>query len=631
MEHPTIRIPDLIGRAPGGRKLIAVVSFDMVGYSRLIGLDDIGTLERLQALRRNLIDPAIEEHGGSIIQTAGDSLLIVFDSIDGAVRCAVNIQRQIPSHDRDHHPGRPIRFRVGINLGDVIADGTDLHGDSVNVAARLQAECPPGSILVTRAIRDHVHDRLDLVFEELGAMSLKNIARSIEAFLLRLEPGSADQIPLPTALAGQPSSKPAKLPRLSVMMTLLKNQGVPKELEYLVEAITEDISTDLSHYLGYSTVIGAPETVIKPREVAREVGYLVQGSIGGTSNRLRLTLHLINLETGDHLLRERFTIDLCGSEARSEISSQAAWILFMKLHEDINRHLTGRPPQDLIAEEWVMRGRALILRPWTADIHHRTDHQEAARCFEQALRMDPASTNAKLGVAALLILNITDGWSMPGGPDEARAEQLLADILRVDANMPIMHPYAHTFMGSLRRIQGRWQDSYVECMLAVELAPNHPPFVANLGMTLAFLNQPEVAVPKIEKILRLTPPDNYAPLYHVMLGLCHLLLENIDRAIVSLRTARAVNPSIFYIHVWLAAALGLKGELNEAVAALRVASEMRPNLLSPATFFLLRGTSAEFVDRYERTIYLGLRRASLHTNDIDCPEFGVIRSMLANT
>ena len=150
---------DLIGMAPSGRKLIAVVYADMVGYSRLIGLDDEGTLKRLRTLRSALIDPAINEHGGRIVQTGGDSLLIAFDSIDGAVRCAVKIQQQVPIHDCDQPPERTIRFRVGINIGDVIAEGTDLHGDDVNVAVRLQAECPSGSICVTRAVRDHVRDR----------------------------------------------------------------------------------------------------------------------------------------------------------------------------------------------------------------------------------------------------------------------------------------------------------------------------------------------------------------------------------------------------------------------------------------------------------------------------------------
>jgi class 3 adenylate cyclase len=162
---------DAIGRAPGGRKLIAVVCADMVGYSRLIELDDLGTLERLRVLRRALIDPTINEYGGRIVQTAGDSLLVVFDSIDGAIRCAVTVQQQVPHHDCDRPADQTIRFRIGINIGDAIANGTDLHGEVVNVAARLEAICPPEGICVTRAVRDHVHGRLDLVFEELGALS----------------------------------------------------------------------------------------------------------------------------------------------------------------------------------------------------------------------------------------------------------------------------------------------------------------------------------------------------------------------------------------------------------------------------------------------------------------------------
>jgi class 3 adenylate cyclase len=182
---------DLIGIAPGGRKLIAVVYADMVGYSRLIGLDDVGTLERLRLLRRALIDPAVDEHGGKIVQTGGDSLLIVFDSIGGAVRCALDIQQQMPECDREWPPELAIRFRIGINIGDVIADGSDLHGDGVNVAVRLQAECPPGGICVSRSVRDHTHARLNLTFERLGVLSLKNIAHPVEAFVLQCESRAA--------------------------------------------------------------------------------------------------------------------------------------------------------------------------------------------------------------------------------------------------------------------------------------------------------------------------------------------------------------------------------------------------------------------------------------------------------
>src|ERR1700756_2580833 len=204
------KAPDANRRPGDRRKLVAVLYADMVGYSRLIGLDDAGTLERLRTLRRNLIDPAIEEHGGRIVQTGGDSMLIVFDSIDGAVRCAVQVQARIPVHDGEQPSDRTIRFRIGINIGDAIADGTDLHGDAVNIAVRLQAECPPGSICVTRPVRDHARGRIDLAFEALGSLSLKNIAHPVEAYLISPGPrapapgragqeehGALDVLPLP--------------------------------------------------------------------------------------------------------------------------------------------------------------------------------------------------------------------------------------------------------------------------------------------------------------------------------------------------------------------------------------------------------------------------------------------------
>ncbi len=198
---------DLVGKAAGGRKLIAVVYADMVGYSRLIGMDDAGTLRRLRTLRRALIDPAIREHGGKVVQTAGDSLLVVFDSIDGAVRCAVKVQQQVPVYDGDQPPDRRIRFRVGINIGDVIAHGMDLHGNGVNIAARLEAECPVGGICVSRAVRDHVHGQLDLAFEAIGSLALKNIARTVEAFVVRLDPTAETSAPSVAADAAEAGTR----------------------------------------------------------------------------------------------------------------------------------------------------------------------------------------------------------------------------------------------------------------------------------------------------------------------------------------------------------------------------------------------------------------------------------------
>jgi class 3 adenylate cyclase len=217
---------------------------DMVGYSRLIGLDDQGTLQRLRKLRSEVIDPAIREHGGRIVQTGGDSLLIVFDSIDGAVRCAVQVQQQVPIHDGDQLADRAIRFRMGINLGDAIADGTDLHGDAVNVVARLQAECPPGAICVSRSVRDHVHGRLDLAFEELGPLNLKNINRPVEAFVLRL--GTAASAPK-SVRDLQGDHEVRHLPdKPSIAVLAFTNMSGDPDQEYFSDGISDDIITELS-------------------------------------------------------------------------------------------------------------------------------------------------------------------------------------------------------------------------------------------------------------------------------------------------------------------------------------------------------------------------------------------------
>ena len=198
---------DLVVSAAGGRKLIAVVYADMVGYSGLIGDDDAGMYARLAELRTDLIDPALARHGGRLVITAGDSLLVLFDSILSAVRFAIQVQRAMPSFDGDHAPDQRMRFRMGVNVGDVIPDGTNMHGDGVNVAARLQGVCPVGAICVSRVVREQVGNRLGLPFKELGALELKNINRRVEAFVLDPNAGAVVarhrlQVAMPPAIAG---------------------------------------------------------------------------------------------------------------------------------------------------------------------------------------------------------------------------------------------------------------------------------------------------------------------------------------------------------------------------------------------------------------------------------------------
>jgi TolB-like protein/class 3 adenylate cyclase len=342
----------------GRRKLIAVLYADMVGYSRLIGLDDAGTLERLRALRRNLFDPAIEEHGGNIVQTGGDSLLITFDSIDGAVRCAMWVQQQVPIHDGEQPADRAIRFRVSINIGDAIADGTDLHGDAVNVAARLQAECPPGGICVTRSVRDHVHGRLDLTFEALGTLNLRNISRPVDAFLVRL--GAATETKI---FAGPHNPAPPDRPSIAVLA--FQNMSGDPEQAYFADGIVEEIITALSRVPSFFVVARNSSFAYKGkspdvRQVGQELGarYVLEGSVRKAASRVRITGQLIDATSGTHLWADRFEGDLADVfELQDQVTISVVGAIAPRIRRaEIGRAL-HKSTENLAAYDLVLRGR----------------------------------------------------------------------------------------------------------------------------------------------------------------------------------------------------------------------------------------------------------------------------------
>jgi TolB-like protein/class 3 adenylate cyclase len=395
---------DLIGKSPGGRKLIAVVHADMVDYSRLIGLDDAGTIERLRRLRSELIDPAIDEHGGKVVQTAGDSLLIVFDSIDGAVRCAVKVQQQVPIHDGDQPPDRAIRFRVGINIGDAIADGTDLHGDAVNVAARIQAECPPGRICVTRAVRDHVHGRLGLEFDELGPRGLKNIARPVEAFLLRPDTSATTPRPVEQALAGGVNLPLSDKPSIAVLPFV--NWSGDLEQEYFSDGVADDIITGLSRCHSLFVIARNSSFTYRGRSidvrlVARELGvrYVMEGSVRHSDVRVRVAAQLTDAATGNHIWAERYDRALEDVFAvQDEITMAVVSAIVPAVADAELRRALRKPPGNLGAWEAYQRGL------WHLSQHKTEDIPRAREFLNRALEQDPTLAAAHIGLAELYAL-----------------------------------------------------------------------------------------------------------------------------------------------------------------------------------------------------------------------------------
>jgi tetratricopeptide (TPR) repeat protein len=292
------------------------------------------------------------------------------------------------------------------------------------------------------------------------------------------------------------------------------------------------------------------------------------------------------------------------SDFRDVIAGRRLRAMTVKLIEDANRRIEAVLPPEWTCDDLLLRGRALASRPLSA-----ANRCAAISCYEQALTIDPASISARLGIAAVLVSNVMEGWSQSAQPDSARAEQLLLDVLRDDAELSD----GHLYMGLLRRLQGRLMDAQIELEIAIALAPNSPVAYSQLGAALVFLGQPEAAMPHFEKSLRLAPHDRTTPVNHFYLGMCHVMLGHTEEAIAFLRKGRSGNPRLYYIHMLLAAALGLKGELDEAAVALRQAIQIHPEI---GTFSGIRAryenrAAPQFYVRCENTVTLGLRLAGL--------------------
>ena len=288
----------------------------------------------------------------------------MFDSIDGAVRCAVQMQQQVPLHDGDQPPDRAIRFRVGINIGDAIADGTDLHGDAVNVAARLQAECPPGGICVSRSVRDHVRGRLDLAFEELGPLILRNIDRPVEAFVLRLGAGATTPKSVERSLVhntGEPLPLPGK-PSIAVLA--FANMSGDLEQEYFSDGIADDIITELSRsrslfVIARNSSFSYKGRAVDVRQVARELGvrYVLEGSVRRGGERVRVSAQLIDADAGIHVWAERYDRKLTDVFAvQDEITNAVTIAIEPAIADAEQRRALRKPPETLGAWEAYQHG-----------------------------------------------------------------------------------------------------------------------------------------------------------------------------------------------------------------------------------------------------------------------------------
>src|SRR6516165_7744851 len=319
------------------RRLAAILAADVVGYSRLMGADEEGTLERLKAHLGELIDPKIREYHGRVVKTTGDGVLAEFASVVDALRSAAEIQHAMAEGDLDLAEERRLRFRIGINLGDVIADGDDVFGEGVNIAARLEGLAAPGGICVSGTVRDHIGDRLPYAFEDMGEQSVKNIARPVRVHALRPE-GIAG---LPTASASSATSGSPLLaaPRLSIVVLRFANLSNDPEQQYFADGVTEDVTTDLSRLPGMlvisrNTAFTYRNKPVDTKQIGRElaVRYVLEGSVRRSGNQIRVNAQLIDAATDAHLWADRFDSDMSDLFAlQDEITRRIAIALSLEL------------------------------------------------------------------------------------------------------------------------------------------------------------------------------------------------------------------------------------------------------------------------------------------------------------
>jgi adenylate cyclase len=551
------------------RRLAAILAADIAGYSRLMGADEEGTLERLMALRRELLDPKIAEHRGRIVKTTGDGLLVEFASVVDAVRCAVEVQQAMAERSSGVEADNRIELRIGINLGDVIVEGDDLYGDGVNIAARIEALADPGGMFVSNTVYDHVRDRLPFVFEDLGEQQVKNIARPVRVYRVRPE----GPHPNPPPLAGEGSALGARLgatePPLplpdkpSIAVLPFANMSGDPEQEYFAGGIGEDVITLLSKSRGLF-VIARNSTftykgqAVDVKQVGRELGvrYVLEGSVRKVGNRVRVAVQLIEVATGGHLWAERYDRDLTDIFAvQDEITMSVSTAILPTVERNERERAARKPPDSLDAWECYHRGL------WHFSKIEPAENTRAISFFERAIELDPSFAAAHsalsyaLGVQATLF------------SQQSRRQTLFPCVVEHARRAIALDPTDALGRCSLSYVllfTGRHNEAMAEADLAVSLDPNSVQAYHCQGGARTFGGRPREAVAPLETAIRLSPSDPFTPFCLHTLGRAYYYGGDYPAAVATSRLLCRSYSNFQPAYRTLIAALGQTGEKGEA-------------------------------------------------------------------
>jgi adenylate cyclase len=553
------------------RRLAAILAADVAGYTRLMRADEEGTHERFKVHRRELLDPKIEEHYGRIVKFTGDGLLAEFSSVVEAVLCAVEVQGGMQSRNMDVVEQQRISFRIGINLGDVIAEPEDIYGDGVNIAARLEGLAEPNGICISQVVYEQVRDKLPYEFEDLGHRSVKNIARPLHAFALRAAAIAA----LPVSQVAAPSvpalTAEAPAPRLSIVVLPFANLSKGRDQQYLADAITDDLTTDLWRIpdmvvISRTTAFTYRDHPIDIKRIGRElnVRYVLEGSVRRSRDRVRVSTQLIDAETDVHVWAERFDHDTQDLFAlQDEVTGRIA----VALNLEMVGAEAARPSEHPDALDYILRGRAAL---YDYGGSTRENFTEAINLFEKALALDSRSVDARALLALALAARVLEQMTPSAAADLQRAERLIEEVVRTSPRQAI----AHFARGHILRAQNRFEAAIPEYETAIALNRNWVVAIAALGLCKFFVGSIEEAIPAQEQAIRLSPRDPRVPNWYWRIGMLHLLQSRTDEAIVWLEKARTANPEIPGPHAWLASAYALKGDMQPAAAELATARQL---------------------------------------------------------
>jgi adenylate cyclase len=541
-------------RAP--RRLATILAADVVGYSRLMENNEVGTLADLKVRRREVLAPLVTKHQGRIFKMTGDGVLVEFGSAVDAVQCAVDLQQGMAAANVDQPKDRNIVLRIGVNLGDVIVEGSDLYGDGINIAARLEASAEPGGILVSSTVYDHVRNKVKVGFEDLGAQSLKGIAEPVRAYRVTGTPS------VTVAPPGTSTDKP------SIAVLPFTNMSGDFEQEYFSDGITEDIITELSRFrslfvIARNSSFAFKGKAVKVQEIAKELGvaYVVEGSVRKAGARIRITAQLVEAAGGRHVWAERYDRPADDVFAiQDEVVRTVAATLAGRVEAAGAEGLRRRPTPSLSAYECVLRGNAL---PVGDPVQEAAAHQ----LFEQAVTLDPDYARAYAQLAISHLKRWLDGMS-ESSKDLDRAFELATRAIVLDAQEIVCHT-ALSFVQLCRR---RYDEAEFHARKALALNPNRPNSLAAMAEFFAFTGRPDEAVAFISDAMRLDP--HHPAWYWGDLGAAHFAARRYAEAIAAIRH----RPNLqFTWQAYLAACHAQLGEDEAMRAAAAEVLRLRPD------------------------------------------------------